>query len=499
MKNIRSKFVKKSLLDYENLANTLKENTSSAVKDLLSEAVRDTYSKILTESDDDENEDENDYDVEEVEDTNSDDTNDAEDTESSDDSDDVEDDTDDDVEDDTEDDDLTDNSDTEESEDDADITDDDMSDDTDLDSSDEDGWAEFNKYKVSDDEYDFSEADDDEIVKVYKLLKDDDQVMVNVDNDAKKVELKDNQTGAEYLLDLSSFNGGGVSEEPMDGLDYDDEAEGELEDDNNMNESKRIYEVVLNEYDSHVGYTDSYQKNDVMSTPSNTEPGKNVNDWDAGVPKGSSKPWVGKGNNKPFDKNVSEEDEMFDEEETMEEATNVGGFVQQNSTSKSHIPNSNGRKARNSSVAGVKTKGTANPRYSSAEATNEGRMMKKVNKILKENEQLKSALSKFKNVLKEAAVTNVNLGQIIKIISENSTTKDEKQEIIARFGKEAKTVEQSKNLYESISSELKKNNKMNINEDKQFTTNGSKMINEQQIYKSKDLNESLDLMHRICK
>ena len=88
------------------------------------------------------------------------------------------------------------------------------------------------------------------------------------------------------------------------------------------------------------------------------------------------------------------------------------------------------------------------------------------------------------------------------MISENSTTKAEKQEIIERFGKEAKTVEQSKSLYESISRELKKNNTnngINLNEGKQFTTNGSKMINETQIYQSKDLLDSLDLMHRLCK
>ena len=229
-----------------------------------------------------------------------------------------------------------------------------------------------------------------------------------------------------------------------------------------------------------------------MTTPSTEEPGKNVNDWDAGVPKGKSKPWVGKGNSKPFEKKVNEEE---GEEVVVDEATNVGGFVQQNSTSKSHVPNSNGRKARNSSVGGVKTKGTADPRYS----TNESKMMAKVEKILKENEELKSALGKFKSVLQEAAVTNVNLGQIIKLISENSTTKDEKKEIIARFGTEAKTIEQSKSLYESISRELKKNNKMSIDEDKQFTANSSKMINETQIYQSKDLLDSLDLMYRLCK
>ena len=88
-----------------------------------------------------------------------------------------------------------------------------------------------------------------------------------------------------------------------------------------MNE-QRIFEIVLNEYDSHVGYTDNYQKKDVMTTPSNEEPGKNVNDWDAGVPKGKSKPWAGKGNSKPFENKVNEE-----EGDDLEEQVNVGGEV----------------------------------------------------------------------------------------------------------------------------------------------------------------------------
>ena len=465
MKEIRSNFVKESLLDYESLANTLKENTTQAVRDLLGEAVRETYNQILSEAD------ENEYEVEdEVEDTTTDATNDVESTED------------------------TEEADVESVQADEEGSVEDAKEETPIDEpmadeTEEDGWAEFEKYKVSDDEYDFSEANDDEIVKVYKLLKDEDQVHVNVDKDTKKVEIKDNETGAEYLLDLSSF--GGSQPEQENDVDFGDEANSDLEIENeNMNES-RLFEIVLNEYDSHVGYTDNYQKKDVMTNPGTKEPGKDVNDWDAGVPKGDKKPWAGKGSTKPFT-----EEEVADEV-PMEEATNVGGFVQQNSTSKSHVPNSNGRKARNMSKGGSKVSGTADPRYSNA--TNESKMMAKVEKILKENEQLKSALNKFKTVLEEAAVTNVNLGQIIKLISENSTTKEEKQEIIARFGKEAKTVEQSKNLYESISRELKKNNTISINEDKQFTTNGSKMINETQIYQSQDLMESLDLMHRLCK
>ena len=125
-------------------------------------------------------------------------------------------------------------------------------------------------------------------------------------------------------------------------------------------------------------------------------------------------------------------------------------------------------------------------------------VINKANKIFEENKALKNALNKFKSTLEEAAVTNVNLGNIIKLVMENSTTVDEKKEIIARFGNEAKTVDASKTLYESISRELQKKSKMNIDESREFGVNDNK-INETQIYRSNDILNSLDLMHRICK
>lgn len=480
MKEIRNDILKESLDKYTELVDSLKGTTKGAVRDLLGESVQNEYNKILAEAETDEDE----YDVEEVDDTESDET--TTDTEDTDDT------TDDSTEEvDTEETDTDDSA--EDDIDGADESDDSLEDvdtsmevdDTTDDDSNDEEWAEFDKYKISDDEYDFSEADDAELVKVYKLLKDDDHVLVNVDQDSKKVELKDNDTGSEYIIDLGQMSGNETN--------FDNDDDTEFDDDDLTNES-RIFEVALNEYDSNTGYTDSYQKKDVMTTPSMKEPGKKVNDWDKGVPTSKNRPWGHKKvKAEPF--SVNEEEDI-----EMDEGTNVGGFVQQNSTSKSHIPNSNGRKARNSSVAGVKTKSTSTPRY--AQATNEAKIakiMKKANTILRENEELKSVLVKFKTVLQEAAVTNVNLGQIIKLIMENSTTKAEKQEIVARFGKEAKTVEQSNQLYESISRELKKNNTINIDEGKQFTTNSSKTINETRIYKSQDMISSLDLMHRICK
>ena len=515
-KNIRSKVVKESLLDYNTLANSLKENTESAVKNLLNEAVRDTYAKLLSEGDD------MDYEEEEVEDTNSDiTTDDAE----------IDDDstgTDSDV--DSTDDGMDADTDSEETDDfggdieggDTDTeTDDFGSDDTE--DADGDEWAEFDKYKVSDDEYDFSNAEDEEIVKVYKLMKNDDQILVHKD-DSGNVNIQDNETGAEYLINVGD-NGGatgvaasepGEDEEILndgEGADdfsgEDDEIENNFEDD--MNEStERMFELVL-EYDSNVGYTDNYQKKDVMTNPGMSEPGKNVNDWDAGVPKGDSKPWSGypgKKNkaDKPFNdgkgKKVEEnaENECGDTEMPVEEATNVGGFVQQNSTSKSHVPNSNGRDARSKSQGGKRTKGTATPRYSGGEgdATNES-LVKRVNKTIEENKALKKTLNTVMASLKEAAVTNCNLAQIVKLISENSTTQEEKKEIIGKFAKQAKTVAESKALYQTISEDLKKVKKMNLTEDKNLSVESSKKINETTIYKSQDVMESLDLMHRMMK
>ena len=461
MSEIRSKFVKESLLDYEALANSLKENTSNAVRDLLREAVRERYNEILSESD------ENEFEVEEVEDTESTPSNEADeknaDTE-------VEETP---VEDAEESEEIP----SEEPTEDANDALDSVADDGIESSADE--WAEFDQFKVGDGEYDFSQADDEAIVKVYKLLRDEDEVMVNVDKETNKVEIKDNETGAEYLIDMGAKDTNVGNED----------ANSEFEFSNmDMNESK-IYEVVL-EYDSHVGYTDKYQKKDAMTTPSMKEPGKNVNDWDAGTPKGSERPYVGtKGDMAPFT-----EEEVVDEEPIEEHAA---GFVKANTTAKHHDNNSKHPHGRNASVAGTKVKGTADPRYNGVNESK--KMVAKVNQILKENEELKAALNRFKEVLQEAAVTNVSLGNIIKLISENSTTKEEKQEIIARFGKECKTVEESKNLYESIARELQKKNVMNINEEKQFTATSSKQINETPIYKSKDIMSTLDLMHRMCK
>ena len=480
-KDIRSNVVKDSLLDYETLAKSLKENTESAVRNLLSETVRDTYAKLLAEGEDDSK----DYEEEEVEDTELGSDNDAEDLDgqAADGAGDGQDGMDADL------DDAGAEGEAEGESLDAGL---DGVDDSDEGGEDE-GWAEFDKYKNEGGAYDLTNANDEDIVKVYKLMKDDDSIIYKKDGD--NIKIQDNDAGTEYLISLGEPEESetpGMGEMPTN--EYED-----------MNESmERTYELVL-EYDSNVGYTDNYQKKDVMTNPGMSEPGKNVNDWDKGIPHGTEKPWSG------YPGKKSKADKPFNAgkgkqvEEQVEECGDIDAPIEEQSIArvgkrrmtgvKSPVPNSVGADKNpyhqhHVSVAG-EYKG---------DPTNEA-VMRKINKAITENKKLKGRLVEIMDLLKEAAVTNRSLGNIIKLVTENATTKEEKQNIYDRFKNEAKTVQDADKLYESLTNELKSSKKFNMNEseDKSLNVEGSQRINETKIYRSPDVLDSLDLMHRVMK
>jgi hypothetical protein len=462
-KQLNGKLIKESLMDYNNLAEQLKENVAESVKSLLEEQVRQAYASILNESDDEELE-EKEYDVEEVEDT----QDDSEEAESGE------------TEAETEEDSVEGEGMEPKGDDSSQDTEEIVSSDgeeVDEPEGDVEGEAdEFEKYKVSDNKYDFRNAKDDELVKVYKRLTNDDQVTVVMNDD--KVSISDKETGADYIIDMSG---------------NDDTSE--ITDDNftdDMNES-RIYEIALNEYDSNVGYTDNYQKKDVMTLPSAKTGGKG-RDIDAGVPDTNTKPWSNKKDAAPFNDKKGKTVECGDvttenNAPGMEETVAQKGGTNRMIGAKSHIPD---------------TSCTNNPKKHTASKAGEymsESIVKKANKIFEENKKLKGQLEKITEMLREAAVTNVNLGGIIKLISENSTTKEEKRNIINRFTNEVHTIEESKSLYKTISDELNKKPQTttNINEEKQIGTANAEVINESKFYQDESLMNSLGLMHKICK
>lgn len=420
--------------EMEQLAASIQEGTKNTLRDILSEAV----GKFIKEEIDNEDDDKDAEDVEETPDAETSDVEEFDET--------------------------SDDSDTEEE---------DPEEAAETENADGDEWADFDDFKITDDEgseeYDFTnETNPETLIKVFKLMKNDDQVSVVKDGD--KVAVKDNEAGTEYVIELNCD----------DSSDNNEEFNGEM----TMAES--------------LGYTDNYQDKDPIeglsmdgSTPKNTK------DWHKGVPTGTNKPWAGKGDSKPFGKKTEKVFEItlndeVENEEMVDEATNVGGFVQQNSTSKSHVPNSNGRKARNMSKGGEKKTDTAEPRYSGAMSES---LKKKIDAALLENKQLKETVAKVSKIMKEAVQVNVNLGHIVKLMVENSTTKAEKEDIVKRYSN-IKSNEDAKALYESISSELQKAHSTVIAEQTQKTTaEGSKQINESKIYD--EPNSVRDMMKRM--
>ena len=407
----------------------------------------------------------------------------------------------------------------------------------------EEGWDEFSEYQTGDNTYDLTgENDYEKVVKVYKLLKDDDQVVVKKDGDC--IHLEDEGAGTEYLIDLGSEGEEpdaeavegeetstpemNLNESDIAGLDDENETDDEFgyegddfdlgtednselddikatldalqqkidnlggEDTNNIFENKKTRKPmkeskeVLFEVD--LGYTDNYQDKDPIAGLSNNEPSKSGKSWHKGVPTGTQKPWAGetKSKGQPFEKTVNEEDEMGDTsmETPMEEgamSTSSQSMAKETKTRTSGPRRDNARQ---------NSKNVSTAQHGYEEVVNENKKLKKQVKELKE------AVLAIRKNLSEAYVTNANLGKITKLFLENTTSQAEKVDIVNRFSNEAKTIEQSKALYESIKRELNKTNPtLNINES--VTAKGSKVLNEDKVYRSDDLIKTIDFMNRV--
>lgn len=535
--------VSQALLEMDEITSAIKEESKKSIKNLLSEAVREALREGCEE------EEEKDYEIEDEE------QNDAQDNiESSDMSDDAN----------VEGDENMESSDEMNSDEPVDAGLNAEPQEAPAEGEGENDWSDFEKYQVGDDTYDLTgENDYENVVKVYKLLKDEDQVVVK--QDGNKIQLKDDSVGTEYVIDLGGDDNGETAEvdngeENFDSLqegimdgdefdprrqewwkssendasfipsDNDEDIAGfsdeepvspEIEPSNSEisranrgiefnpsdldinslldDEDDFLYESKTNNknkkarkpmkeskevlFEVDLGYTDNYQDKDPIAGLSNNEPSKSGKSWHKGVPTNTAKPWAGetKSKGEPFEKTVNEE-EMPVDEEPVEEATNVGGAVQQRTTPKSNIP------------AGRKNYGPMSKKHVSSAAKYE-EMVAENKKLKAENKVLKEALLSLKGNLSEAYVTNVNLGKITKLFLENTTTQAEKVDIVERFSKEAKTVEQSNTLYESIKRELNKNatSKVNINESMNVANN---TINES-VYKSSEVIKSIDLMNRM--
>ena len=382
----------------------------------------------------------------------------------------------------------------------------------------EDDWSDMEQYKVGDDDYDFTGVDGEEILKVYSKLGDDDQIFVKpVEKDPNKFEVRDGETGAEFVIELNpegldAENGaeGGEGEpapetEPELGLGGDEEEIGDLggEEEPGLGDEggeglddDDVIELDINDdkddlYEENLGYTDNYQK-DVFDKKFNmSEPAdkKTTYSMDAGAPDGAEKPWAGKGDPKPFEKKVDEDiDECGINAPAPEQEANLeenGGTIA--STDARHMKKGQIAQHRPNAPA-YDVRKVDSPLSESVK-----KIVATAKAIQAENKQYKANLDRIKKSLYEAAVLNVNLGRLVDILVNETTTKDEKKSILERFNN-VKTISEGKALQATIKAELRESKKANPIVEKQFVAGQS--LNEKTIY-SNAKDPSLDLMDRM--
>ena len=253
--------------------------------------------------------------------------------------------------------------------------------------------------------------------------------------------------------------------------------------------------------------TSDYQKETAMTTPDNHETAnpKTTYSMDGGVPTGTEKPFPNQGDKAPYDETVNEETE-FEIEQDDEQVNEVASTTENNPTVRgtgmTHAnTNSKGKKFRSSSEGGQRVKGTGENTYSGNETNESLDFKRRMNKLYEENKQMKSIIPELQKKLMESMVINSSMGYIVRLLNENTTSVDEKKEISARFSK-VNTLDESKQLYQTISEELKKVNKGNnvdgiFNSQLAESKQAKQSLVETTMYKSEKVNEALDFMKRL--
>jgi hypothetical protein len=240
---------------------------------------------------------------------------------------------------------------------------------------------------------DLTSASDDEILKVFKHMGQEDGVIVTQDDD--NIKLSDEETDSEYIIQMESKKS-----------DLNLLSEEENEDD------EIVYEITLDE-----------EENDELSEEWNEED-ENLGRRDS-----------------VEESETEEEDEVIEEVEDTEEEDDDDSSKEetQEASIRSHV----NRRQKTKKPQGFKM-----GNYK----TNES-LEREVNTLKSKNEEYRKALNIFKEKLNEVAVFNSNLAYATRLFTEHSTTKKEKINILRRFDS-VESLKESKSLYKILKEEF---------------------------------------------
>jgi hypothetical protein len=389
---------------------------------------------------------------------------------------------------------------------------------------------------------DLTNASDEEILKVFKAMGENDGIIVK--KDGNEIHLSDDESDVEYLVKLGESMEEEMDEEEDDEIeeeDYDMMEEEEDDEDvqsvidaifsgdmSDIEEEEEdmdevVYEIEMDdmeEEDMDMDMEDedmdemenmanetykpkgvgigkgpkfSYKdkaaggfKEDKKQGPKTMGTGKAKFEYKKGANmEGKSK--VVKSETKEGNYTTKKGDTLkrkaFEKEETKEAARTYGmGSKEGRGLRKGITPNRNYVYGKN----GVKTEST----------------QEEVSMLREKNEEYRKALNVFREKLNEVAIFNSNLAYATRLFTEHSTTKKEKINILRRFDN-VDTLKESKTLYKSIKDELSKVETKSINEsvgsklNKTVSTGSSTTLIETKTYENPQLLRMKDLISKL--
>ena len=372
---------------------------------------------------------------------------------------------------------------------------------------------------------DLTDASDEEILKVFKAMGEEDGIIIKKDGD--DVHLTDNDADVEYLVKL------GESEEDMmeDDMMSDDMMEDDMMSDDedtdaiidaifsemeNMEEEDGfdteeeeqeegvMYEISLEEDEDSEEDEESDEEESTNESYSPKKGMKKVKPTGVGIgsgPKFSYKKTSGgfKEDKKEGPKEMGTGKAKFEykkganmegKSKVVKTETKEGDYGmnkgdksktmkgKEDYTTKKGMTNSKGEKAfeKEETKEAARTYGmgskegrglrkgiTNNRNYVYKNGVTVESLDAEVNMLREKNEEYRKALNVFREKLNEVAIFNSNLAYATRLFTEHSTTKKEKINILRRFD-DVETLKESKSLYRSIKDELGTTDTKSINE-----------------------------------
>jgi hypothetical protein len=305
---------------------------------------------------------------------------------------------------------------------------------------------------------DLTGASDEEILKVFKAMGEEDGIIVTKDDEG--IHLKDEESDVEYEIHMES-----EEEADMDEVVYEIEIS-EEEDEDGESEEDEVEVEMDEEWKEEVEEEWGSKKHEYKREKGHkTGEGKD----------GHYKDYEGKfGGNKGDE---SKTHKGLDYEETTEAAHTLGNGSR-NDASKKSLPK-------------MKVK-----------PVNESELKSEVESLRAKNEEYRKALNIFREKLNEVAVFNSNLAYATRLFTEHTTTKQEKINILRRFDS-VETLKESKSLYKTLKEEYESKESTPINESveskvaKTPSRGASTNLIESKTYENPQFLRMKDLMNKL--